>query len=205
MKKLSLIFAIAGLHLAAYSQTGPKIAILPTFNASGEKDDNIKTQEKGIADKYLTDEFTARKFTVIAADAVSAALADLKIDMSDEEAWKRDVLFQLGDKLGADFVIFDVITDNGQHKSPNFFTNTAEGWVSEKLWLVNVQKRSAVFSAKAFKGNSKHSEFVFGSVTGTELQKMAVKNGLADILKDFFAPYPKQPEAKPAEQQVRGN
>ena len=184
---------MTAIQLGAYGQSRPRIAILPTINASGEKDDGLKTLQKEIADKYLTDEFTARRFTVIPSEKVNAVVTRLKLDMSDEEAWKREVLFQLGDKLGADFVIFDVITDNGQQRSQNFFSNRVEGWVAEKMWLVNVQKRSAVLSAKAFKGSSKHSEFVGGTVIGTELQKMAVKNGLADILKDFFAPYPKQP------------
>ena len=184
---------MTALQLVAYGQLRPRIAILPTINASGERDDNLKTQEKAIADKFLTEEFSTRRFNVIPAGSVKAAIARLNIDMSDEEQWKREALFKLGHKLGADFVLFDVITSNGQHKSPNVFTVTAEGWVEQKLWLVNVPKRSAALSARTFRGSSKHSEFVVGTVTGTKLQKLAVANGLTDVLKSFFASYPKQP------------
>ena len=192
IKPTHLIIGLALLISApsVLAQRGPKVAIIPVANTSGEKWNDLKASETDRGNEFLRDEFGKRGFEVIPAASINSILSDQKLDMADEEQWKRDTLYSVGEKAGADYVIFAAITDNGQHKSPNFFTTTAEGWANVKVWLLDVKKKTAILSAKTFKGSSKHSEILFGTVKGSSLQTLAVANGLRDALKEFFSSYP---------------
>lgn len=170
--------------------SGTAIAIIPVVNTSGDKWQDLKDKQAERAITFLTDEFKKRNFKVVDPAEVASAISAAKVDLTDEENWKRDSLYDIGSKAGATLVLFVVITDTGQHKSANFLSTTVEGWVQLKTWLVDATLRSGIISAKTVKGSSKHSEVIFGTVTGSKLQVIAVGNGLRDVLKDFFKPYP---------------
>lgn len=187
--QLAVVLFLAPLVAAAQSK--PKVAILPVINTSGEKWEQLRTSQVDTAENFLNKEFEDHGFETTPKPNVTSVLSAMKVDLTDEEQWRRQTLFDVGAKAKADFLVLVVITDTGQHKSANFFSTTAEGWVNEKIWLLDVKSKKAILSAKSVRGSSKHSEFVFGTVTGSSLQTVAVANGLRDALKDFFRPYTK--------------
>lgn len=199
---IGALSALMGLALAAvgagisgaqktpeYTPATTKVAILPILNTSGEKWEELRTRQEKEANSFLTKEFSSRKFTLVPSESVKATLDDLKLDMSDEENWKRENLYKVGEASGARLVMLAIITGTSQKRTNNFLSIRVEGWCDMKVWLVDVEKKRAIISAKTIRGESKHDD-VFGGLKGSDLQVTAVANGLRDALKEFLAPYP---------------
>jgi hypothetical protein len=192
----SMLTATPVQQRATLTPMETKVAILPILNTSGEKWVDLRNRQVSAATEFLNKEFRSRGFDVLTSESVAAALTGLNLDLSDEENWKRENLYKLGEAVGARLVYMVVITGTAQHKSTSFFSVTVEGSVDLKMWLLDVGQRQSILSAKTVRGSSKHDD-VFGALKGSDLQVVAVSNGLRDGLKEFFAPYPAKTVEKP--------
>lgn len=174
---------------AHYTPQTTVVAILPVINLSGEKDSRQKIKQTENAERELYQRFLERGFVPADTEAVKRAIASLKIDLSDEEQYKRSTLYAIGKELKANLVIFVVITDVSQRTSSNLFSTTKEGKAKLKAWLLDVDREDPIFSAKVHEGKSTGGHF--GELEkGSERIVLACANGIRDLLKDFFKAYP---------------
>ncbi|MFZ4506839.1 MAG: hypothetical protein ACOYON_03990 [Fimbriimonas sp.] len=186
--KPTLVLALAGFTALLQAQTSPSVAIVPIQNLSGEKWEALKQNQINKSEEYLRDQFGKRGFSLVPKTDLRDAIAELKIDFTDEEQQKRSVLFDLAKKVKADYIIFAVITETNQAQRDRTFYTDIEGKASVKIWLLNAQKETAILSAKTFVGRSGGNRL--GDGKGSERQIQAAANALRDGLKDFFTDFP---------------
>jgi ABC-type phosphate/phosphonate transport system substrate-binding protein len=194
----SLVLAVAGLATASGQEQARKplyvpgetrVALLPVINRTGERWEELKQRQNDRGNSFLSEEFGKRGFNLISYDAIFRAMAKLEIDMSDEEYHRRETLYQLGEELQADLIMLVVITDTSQHYYEQMLGNRRQGIAKMKVWLLDVPRREAIYSAKQVSGESGGS--VFAELDkGSARQVIAVANGLRGVLKDFLQPYP---------------
>ena len=192
MKKLLIIVVLLVANIASaqtYIPKETKVAIVPVRSITGEKWQALTDKQIAHGGKFLKEEFEKRNFVVIDAETVAQAIQNLKIDFADEEVWKRETLYALGNLLQADLVIFVVITDTDQRLIQQFLVAKREGTATLKVWMVDAKKKEPIVSAKTIKGKSGGGVFA-GLDKGSDRQIIAVANGLRDLLKDWLMPYP---------------
>jgi hypothetical protein len=192
-----------------YTPTSTVVAILPVIKKADVTDDNAKGDKKDAAKdaplqerhivkarEELTTLFTGHGFRVADDAAVQKALADGKIDLSDEENQRRAVFYQIGKAAHADLVVFVVIESVSRHnKSNSFLGQQKEGKALLKLWLVDADREQPILNAVQHEGKAASNAFMdnqIGPDTNgySRYTIRAVGHGLDDILKDFFKPYP---------------
>ena len=171
---------------------GPRIAICPLYNVAGEKWVELKERQIRKSNEFLMTELGKRGFDIVNADTVLKTLQGLNVDLSDEEQQKRSTLFQVGEKLSADYVLFAVITETSQKKQMHGLTLDTEGQATIKLWLLDVRDQKAIISAKSFVGRSGGTRGFTIDNKGSDRQVQAAANALRDALKDFFLTYPER-------------
>lgn len=169
--------------------TSTKVALVPVINTSGEKWQELKDRQCLRANEFLSTEFGSRGFQLISVERVKSEVAKLKIDFTDEEQQNRATLYSLGQACEADVIVFAVITDTTQRLIQQFLSAKREGTAKLKVWVLNVKEQSPYLSAKSVEAKS-GGGFFAGLDKGSDRQVIAVANGLRDVLKDFFAPYP---------------
>ena len=222
MKRLvpALIFAAACLALvsapAARAEDAPAavtytpattvVAILPVIKkeeADPKSDKKNPPRDAALQERHvakareeLATLFTAHGFRLADDAAVSKALADGKIDLTDEENQRRAVFYQVGKAAHADLVVFVIIESISRHnKSNSIFGQQKEGKALLKLWLVDADREQPLLSGVQHEGKAASNAFLdnqIGPDTNgyTRYSIRAVGHGLDDILKDFFKPYP---------------
>ncbi len=173
-----------------YTPKTTKVAIVPVVNLSGETWPELKTKQSLHGLKEITACFLERAFVVLPSSDVVKALADTKIDLTDEEQHRREVLYGLGEKLDADLVAFVLITDVDQRKVNKFFVQSTEGKAKMKIWLVDVKKKEPLLSAKVIEGTSKSGGFLEIGEKGSNRKVLAVANGIRKALSDQLSKYP---------------
>jgi hypothetical protein len=186
----NLMFAIlfAASAAAAAQTTQPKVALIPVLNLSGEKWAELKQRQSMKSDEFLRDAFVRRGFDVVGDREVAGAMARLDLDFADEEQQKRSTLFELGRKLGVDYILLGVITSTSHAQRDRTFYTDIEGRSDVKVWFLDVRNERAILSAKTFIGRSGGNRITLDN-RGSDRQIQAAVNGFRDALKDFFAAY----------------
>ncbi len=191
---LSILLAITLAHSPTpatdYLPHETKIALIPVVNLSGETNTSGKEKQKARGDEELHALFTERDFAVLPDDQVKAAMDELHIDLTDEEQQKRETLYKIGKKTGADLVVFAAITDVDQRRVAKVFVSSTEGYAKMKLWIVDAKQEAPIISGKSIQGSSKSGGWIEVGEKGSSRKLLAVANGLRDNTKDFFKPYP---------------
>jgi len=201
---------VRGGQPAAVTYTPPStvVAILPVIkkeDANDKKEDkkDAPLQERHVvkAREELAALFSNHGFRLADAAAVQKALAEGKIDLSDEENQRRAVFYQIGKTVHADLVVFVIIESVSRHnKSNSFFGQQKEGKALLKLWLVDADREQPLLNAVQHEGKAASNAFLdnqIGPDTNgyTRYTIRAVGHGIDDILKDFFKPYPENSKA----------
>ena len=166
-----------------------RVALLPVVNRSGEKDEKQRDLQRAAGDEALKKEFEARGFTIVDTATIQKALAELKVDIEDEEQWRRENLFKVGREVGADYVIFAAIMHVEQHLRVNLLTSSREGKAQVKFWLLDVKNEKPMLSSAVREGKS-GGGFFAGLDVGSKRIIIAIGNAIRDHLKDFMKPYP---------------
>lgn len=192
-----------------YTPASTVVAILPVIKKEDASDDKAKGDKKDVskdaplqerhiakAREEMATLFTGHGFRLADDAAVQKALADGKIDLSDEENQRRTVFYQIGKAAHADLVVFVIIESVSRHnKSNSFFGQQKEGKALLKLWLVDADREQPLLNAVQHEGKAASNAFLdnqIGPDTNgyTRYTIRAVGHGLDDILKDFLKPYP---------------
>nr|CAA9241682.1 hypothetical protein AVDCRST_MAG63-1447 [uncultured Armatimonadetes bacterium] len=167
-----------------------KVALLPVIDATGEKDDQRRDQANAVR-MEMRDQFAERGFDVIDEEAVAKAIAEAKIDLSDEEYQRREPLYKVGKAVGADFVVFVVVTQAYSKIKKNLFGEQREGLAKTKTWLLDVKEEKPVLSGYVCEGKSTGSAGPFDKGNRSRMGA-ASGNSIRDVLNDVLKPYPRK-------------
>lgn len=167
-----------------------KIALLPVIDATGEKDDQRRDQANAVRLEMLS-QFTERGFLVIDEAKVARAIADLKIDFSDEEEQRREPVYKVGRAVEADLVLFVVVTQAYAKIKTNLFGEQREGLAKTKTWFLDVKAEKPILSAYVWEGKSTGSAGPFAKGNRSQMGA-ASGNSIRDVLNDVLKAYPKK-------------
>lgn len=187
--------SLAGFALLLQSQAAPaaapsrSLALLPVIHASGEKWQELKESQIKKIEEYARQEFPKRGIAVVPSETVEGALKELNLDMTDEENHRRGPLFDVGRKLGVDYVLFTVVTETSQKQQERLFYKDIEGQATLKTWLLDVKAEKPILSGAVKVGRSGGNRV--GDGKGSSRQIQAAANALRDSLKPFFDSLPK--------------
>jgi hypothetical protein len=170
-----------------YTPSATTVVLIPVVDRSGEKDKQRKDQADA-AQKEMQKQFKDRGFKIADEAAVAAAIKDLKIDLNDEEDYRRENFFRIGHALHANLIVAVEVVD-AVNKVVNGFFVTREGLVKTKTWLLDVDKETSILSAYSHVGKSSGSGSVF-STGGQGRQVAAAGNSVRDVLNDALKAYP---------------
>lgn len=184
---LALLRAAVSLHAATPEIIDPvttTVALLPTVNISGDKHINLKKEQVKESDATLLRLFSERRFVVLSSEITAKAIADAKLDLTDEENFRKELLYDLGNELKVDLLVFNVITGTRQQKRSDFFENL-EGYATMRTWVLDVKNRTPYLRGDTYEGvSSKNGSVGFGR------QVRAVRLGLQKQLEGFLKPFP---------------
>lgn len=188
---LAAMPSIARQTAQAPAQTpAPKIAVLPVINASGDRWIEHKDQVTDRVTKRLTKVFGDRGFTFSQPTEIDGALKKEQMDLTDEECYRRDNFYKVGEDVGADYVAFVEVTAETQRTQQTFFVNSPEGEVTIKYWLMDVKNHAPVYSAKSNSAKA-HAAAWLGFAKGSDQQLTAADRVVTDTFKDFLERFPK--------------
>ena len=134
-----------------------------------------------------------RSFQVVPQEQVLAALAKSGIDLNDDEEYRRDNFYAIADALGADLVMFGVITDASRNDKGGGFLGSGgekEGKARVKFWLLDAKKKKSIYSAVVKEGKAGGKSNIFATNEGNNRQINAAGNAVKELLEPFLAPYP---------------
>jgi TolB-like protein len=191
---LVLLVASAIASFAAQvkpSEGSPVVAILPTVNLSGEKWEELTQKMTERVNSQLAKLFAERGFTQIGSTDVEAATKQLDVDLTDEENFRKENFYKIGESVRAHFVIFVVISSSTQRIKQNLFTSAPEGEVKIKYWLLDVKNHEAIASAKSEVARARPKAWL-GVAKGSDQQLTAADRVIDQALKSFLATYPKK-------------
>ncbi len=166
-----------------------RVAILPVVDMTGEKEDQRRDQANAARAEMIS-QFTERGFQVIDEAAVAKAIQDLGINFSDEEDQRREPVYKVGKAVGADLVIFVVITQAYAKTKQNLFNEQREGLAKTKTWLLDVKEEKPVLSAYVWEGKSTGSSGLFSKGNRSRMGA-ACGNSVRDVLNDALKAYPR--------------
>lgn len=163
-----------------------RVVILPTLSTTGDKFVEMVENQRKEGDKTLVRLFSERKFNVAPLEDGKAAFDSAKIDFSDEENQRKDVLFKIGEDAKADILVFTIITRTWNKSTEGFLTVKAEGFATLKTWVLDVKNKIAILPGKSIEGVSS-----MNSPAMSARQIRAVRVGMENQLKEFLAGFPK--------------
>ena len=159
------------------------VLILPTQNISGDKHEALKKEQCRESDDTLKLQFESHGFKVLSSELAARAVSDSKLDLTDEENYRKNVFFELGAKSNADIVVFNTVIATRQQTRRDFFENL-EGYATMRTWVLGVKEKFAILKGERYEGtSSKNMSVGFGR------QVRAVRIGLDKATLDFLKPY----------------
>ncbi|GEM_PF-2135487 len=200
---LSVLFVIPAVCVVAdeipvYTPAATKVAVMPVVSITGEKWDKVRNSQIDCSYNELESQFRERGFELVSPDEVMSAIRALSIDLKDEEEWKRDTFYKIGEKLGTDLIVFVLITDSTQRVKTTFFTAQNEGHAKIKIWLLDAKNHINIKSSKQYDAKRVQGSFGRGA-KGSALQVDAARRAIETALADFLKPYKIVKEVKRAE------
>lgn len=191
MRWIMYAMLAAMLAVAAHAQEGKSrgtVAVVPTVNASGEKWAALKEKQQDKIREWITTHLPAAGYALTPTEKVTEALQALKLDMTDEENWRRSVIRDIGEKAGADYALFTVIVHTEQKEQKRVWYVDKEGRTDVRVWLIEVKTGEALLSGKTVTGRSGGNRITIDN-KGSERQIQAAANAVRDALRDFLSPY----------------
>jgi hypothetical protein len=183
MTSVFLAAVLCAQTVPADAATGPRVAIVPTVNLSGESWNDLMTRQNERINNYLTTEFTKRNFRLVDADDLADAAREMDVDWRDEENHRRAVLLDLARKVEADYIYFNVVTftDQKTHDRDNY--TDREGRTDVKIWFLETKTERAIYSARTFVGRSGGMRV---TLRPSDRQLQAGVNAVRDAIQPFF-------------------
>ena len=174
-----------------YNPATTTVAILPVIDKTGVKMEKQRIAQIENGKKTLAEQFSRHGFKLVDDSAVARAVADLKINLDDEEEHRRETVYKIGRAVNADLVVFLVVTETRQQLKRSFFSEEKEGLAKIKIWFLDVKRESPILSAVVKEGKAAGKTFLGPAFeSGSDRMANAVSNATKQVLEDFFKPYP---------------
>lgn len=180
-----LIAALAFAQAPVYVPSETRVLVVPPMNTSGDKYEEMKQNQIDEARKTLRSRFAERGFQLVSEEESAQIFKDSGVDFADEENWRKEPLYKMGEAAHARLVVFTVIERTYQKKTERLLGESLEGYAALKTWLLDVQDKKPILSAAKFEAKSSRN-----ANTGSLKQIRAVRLGLDEQLKEFLKPYP---------------
>lgn len=175
-----------------YDPATTKVVVLPVVDATGEKVAERRKRQEDVCYKNMNELFTKHGFQVVEEAKVRQALADNKVDLSDEENYRRDTFYKVAKAAGGDLVVFVLITDSRTDKKTSLFkADELQGRAKIKLWFLDAKNEQAIYSAVTKEGKAGGASKLFATNEGTDRRANAAGNAVKEQLEEFFKPYKK--------------
>ncbi|MEA2552383.1 MAG: hypothetical protein QOJ65_559 [Fimbriimonadaceae bacterium] len=126
----------------------PRIAVLPVINCSDEPSGEFRQQMAESAATFLPRGFAANGFVVVPKEETEAAITAAKVDLTDEETYRRETFLKVGQASHADYVYFATIESNS-------FLSANTGRVTICVWFLGVGDGRRILSSRRVRGQSK--------------------------------------------------
>jgi hypothetical protein len=143
---------------------------MPVAHIGTEKSKDLKQRLSAMASESLTKEFRAYGFRIADPLVVAGAIADAKLDIQDDEQYRKDSFYTIGEKANADIVVFASIQQNSLRQS----SGRRQGFATIKFWLLDVKRRQAIINAVTREEPSGGS-WADGIKSGVSQQEKAVR------------------------------
>lgn len=176
---------LIALALVALQQEkpAPSIALISGLNLSGEKNKDLMKRQSDKVNGFLTKEFTKRGYRVVPEATVNEAIKTLKIDLSDEEEYKRATFYSIAKAVSADYIYVPVIVNSEQKQQDRDLYTDREGRTDVKIWFLDAKEEKSILSAKVFIGRSGGLRFNFRP---SDRQVQAAENAVSESLKEAW-------------------
>ncbi|MEI7578261.1 MAG: hypothetical protein WCK51_15340 [Armatimonadota bacterium] len=159
------------------------IAFIPGLNLSGEKNKDLMQRQSEKVAKFLSREFTKKGYQVVPEASVLEAIKALKIDLTDEEEYRKANFFALAKEVKADYIYVPVIVNSEQKQQDRDLYTDREGRTDVKAWFLDVKEEKAVFSGKLFIGRSGGLRI---TLRPSDRQVQAAENAVSESLKEAW-------------------
>lgn len=162
-----------------------QVLVLPVVNSTGEKWEDLKKRISDEVGKTVVADLTKAGYTVV-SDFDPKLIDGTEFNPNDEESWRRDTFYAIGQKSGSQYVVFMVVTNTSQKMRTNFFSAVPEGDVTLKCWIVDAKARSPLISAKSVNAKARSKSNLFGEAKGSECQVEAARRAARDAVAEAF-------------------
>lgn len=132
---------------------------------------------------FLTKEFTKRGYTIVSEASILEAIKTLKIDLKDEEEYRKANFFAIAKEVKADYIFVPVITNSEQKQQDRDLYTDREGRTDVKTWFLDAKEEKAILSAKIFIGRSGGLRF---NLRPSDRQVQAAENAVAESLREAW-------------------
>ena len=122
--------------------------------------------------------------------AVQKAIADRKLDFTDEEQQRRDNVLQIGKDVQADLAILVVVTQSYAKTRETTLSRHREGLSKTKTWMMDVNAGTPIFSAYVWEGKSSGVDGV-GRKGNRSRMGAAAGNSIRDVLNETLGDFPR--------------
>jgi 2-keto-3-deoxy-galactonokinase len=180
---MSATLIALALVAAQQKPATPTIAFIPGLNLSGEKNKDLMRRQAEKVSNFLTKEFTKRGYSVIPEATVNEAIKTLKIDLTDEEEYRKANFFTIAKALSADYIYVPLIVNSEQKQQDRDLYTDREGRTDVKTWFLDVKEEKAIISAKLFIGRSGGLRF---NLRPSDRQVQAAENAVSESLKEVW-------------------
>jgi len=166
-----------------------RVALLPVTDITGEKDDQKRNQANAVY-REMADQFRQRGFEIMEETVVQKAIADRKLDFTDEEQQRRDNVLQIGKDVKADIVVLVVVTQAYAKLRETTLARHREGLAKTKTWLMDVNMGTPILSAYVWEGKSSGIEGI-GLKGNLSRMSAAAGNSIRDVLNETLGKFPR--------------
>ena len=173
------------LFAASALAADPKVAVIPFVNVSGEKWVELRDEVTARVSSTFEDELSYRRVAIVPKSEITSAVAESKVDWSDEENWNKKNMYDVARKVGAKYVVFVAVTKQEQRTRQNFLVSTPEGEVEVKVWVLDAELEKPVINGKVFRDKARPSSWL-GVAKGSDQQKTAADRVARSSLRDFW-------------------
>lgn len=199
MYRFGIIAALAvGLLSTAKSQTTiydtyvpseTPVAILPVINRSGEKVAEDRTKQSRFGSEELVKRFSERGFKLISSADIDGAIRDQKLDLDDEENYRRASLFPIGKAVKARLLVFVVIDSVDQRNVQKTFVQSKVAKANLRIWFLDIDSEKPLMTAFRQEASSEGGGMFPAFEKGSARMPIAVANAVRKAFDPFFRPY----------------
>ena len=166
-----------------FVQSAPTVAFIPGLNLSGEKNKDLVKRQSEKVSGFLSREFSKKGYNIVPEAAVLEAVKSLKIDLTDEEEYRKVNFFAIAKAVKADYIYVPVIMNSEQKQQDRDLYTDREGRTDVKAWFLDVKEEKAVFSGKMFIGRSGGMRI---TLRPSDRQVQAAENAVSESLKEVW-------------------